>query len=316
MDESQLITAVQLAAKVSASHPDYPDGRIRQELTDALRTVFVEPMKAAGAGYATQQALYSITPTRQYYRVPPRAIVAGLVTVQAMDPGGFVRTLDVLNARDQAELVTTPGEPSGYVDEGDQIRLSPPSSVSGWTLRAWYKIRPSILVPKQTKGRITAVSASPRQLIVNVLPDDYATGSPVAIVTGAVIDVVSPTGSHELHLVSNSVTGIAGTVLDIGGNDDLSRVAVGDYVRVEEQSEWPMLPPEFHRTLADAAAVVILSDMGMADKAAALLAKVKGDVERMAKLMEPRVRDQSKPVIPRYGPLRSYRRHRTPAARL
>ena len=74
-----------------------------------------------------------------------------------------------------------------------------------------------------------------------------------------------------------------------------------------------MLPQEFHRTLADAAATVILSDIGTAQKAAVLAAKVQADISRMTEAMEPRVRDQATPFKYRYGPLRAFRRWSPPA---
>jgi hypothetical protein len=129
------------------------------------------------------------------------------------------------------------------------------------------------------------------------------------------IDVVSPTGNHEAHLISAPIASL-GPPIVVGGTADLSRVRVGDYVRAEDQSDWPMLPPEFHRTLADAASTVILVDMGTPDKAALLADKVRNDVDRMKELLEPRVRNLAKPIIPRFGPIRAYRSRRTPPARL
>ena len=66
---------------------------------------------------------------------------------------------------------------------------------------------------------------------------------------------------------------------------------VGDYVRGEDESDWPGLPHEFHRTLADATAAIILADIGMADRGEKLAAKVKSDLERMRAMIEPRLGD-------------------------
>jgi hypothetical protein len=182
--------------------------------------------------------------------------------------------------------------------------------VSGWHLRQWYKIRPSKIVEKQTDGFIVLVNTSTREITVSGVPVDRVTGGPIDDTT--LIDVIAPNASHELHLVSSPIS-IFGAVITLPAGTDMSRISAGDYVRAEDQSEWPMLPQEFHRTLADAAAVVILSDVGTADKAAALAGKVGNDIERMVNLLEPRVQNLAAPFVPRYGAIRGTRRRSPPA---
>lgn len=314
MNEAQLITAVRIAARISPSHPDYTDARIRLELNDALTTLFLHPIKSAGNGYYQHLRTAAIVSGTDVYRIYKRAVVGGLVTLEAQEPSaGDVRTLFEVDQREQANQAGQPGEPSGYIDHGDQIRLVPSPNVGGWTLRQWYKLRPSKLVDLQTDGEITNVDAANLQVTVNVIPDDQDTAAPIVSGT-TVVDIVSPTGSHELHLVGSAQT-YAGTVITFPAGTDMIRIVVGDYVRAEDQSDWPQLPPEFHRTLSDAAAVVILSGIGTLNKAQGLSSKVQGDIVRMLEMMEPRVRDLATPFRPRYGPIRSFRR-RSPPARL
>jgi len=314
VDEVELTAAVRLAARISDTHPDYPALRIRQELTDALRTVFQEPIKRAGNGYGQQMLSTPIVAGVDVYRIPPRALVAGLVTVEALLPDGVtVRQMVELSQRDLSEMLGTPGDPGGFVDNADFLRLGPSPSASGWTLRQWYKLRASKIVAKQTAGQITSINAASWFFVVNSQPLDAA-GAPIG--NGSAIDVVAPNGSHELHLVSVTTVGFAGNTYNLPVGTDMSMMQVGDFVRAEDESEWPtMLPQEFHRTLADAAAVVILSDIGTPDKAAAIAQKVVNDVARMREMLEPRVRDLAKPFVPRYGPLRANRRW-TPPARI
>jgi len=317
MDEVELTAAVRIAARISDTHPDYSTGRIRQELTDALRTIFQEPIKRAGNGYGQQLLETPLAVGTDVYRIPPRALVAGLVTVEAAEPGGQIRPMVEVTQRDHADLVGSPGEPNGFVDNADFLRLVPSVSVGGWTLRQWYKLRASKIVEKQATnltGKVTAVDPVALTITVAVLPVVLASESTLA--TNDTIDVIAPNGSHELHLVSILAEDVTGLVITVPAGTDLSRIQIGDFVRGEEESEWPtMLPQEFHRTLADAAAVVILSDMGTVDKAMALASKVQSDVERLKEMLEPRVRDLATPFVPRYGVLRAHRRW-TPPARL
>ena len=311
MDDAALILATRLAARIATTHPDYTDDRVRQELTDALRTVFGEPIKSTGNGYGQQLHETPVTSGREVYRIPPRAMVGGLVTVEAQDDAGDVRQMFEVTQRDHAEQIQDPGEPLGFVDNADQLRLVPTPSVSNWILRQWYKLRASLIVQNQTAGEITAVDAAALTVDINAVPFDRITAAVIA--TNDRVDIVAPDGSHELHLVEISIT-LAGFTITFPAGTDMTRIEVGDFVRARDQSEFPtMLPQEFHRTLADAAAVVILTDMGTSQKAAALAQKVQADVERMVEAMEPRVRDLATPFKPRYGPLRAFRRWSPPA---
>lgn len=310
MNDADLIKAVRIAARIPDTHPDYPDDRIRQELTDAMRTVFAEPIKSAGNGYGQQLATELIVAGKEVYRIPPRAFVGGLVTVEAEEPGGTIRTIVERTQRDLAEQID-PGEPHGYVDNADFLRLVPVPNTAGFTLRQWYKVRPSQIVENQAEGRITAVDPVARTVDINAVPKNRITD--VLIATNDLVDIIPPDGSHELHLVSRKIT-LAGLQITFPVGTDMTRLAVGDLVRSEDQCEFAtMLPEEYNRTLADAAATVILSDIGTAAKAAVLANKVVADINRMTEAMEPRVRDQATPFKPRYGPLRAFRRWSPPA---
>lgn len=307
MDDAALIKAVRLAARIADTHPDYTDDRIRQELSDALRTVFAEPIKSAGNGYGQQLLETTIVSGREVYRIPPRSMVGGLVTVEAREPGGEIRQMQETTQREHAEQNQDPGDPYGFVDNADQLRLVPRPSSAGWTLRQWYKLRPSLVVENQSLGVITQITPT---IKINGTPDDQINN--ITLNDGEKVDIIAPDGSHELHLVETPAVYTLDVTFPAG--TDLTRIEVGDLLRAADQSEFPtMLPQEFHRTLADAAAVVILVDMGTTQKAAALASKVQADVSRMVEAMEPRVRDLATPFKPRYGPLRAFRRWSPPA---
>jgi hypothetical protein len=307
VDDAALIKAVRLAARIADTHPDYTDDRIRQELTDALRTVFAEPIKSTGNGYGQQLLETPIISGREVYRIPPRSMVGGLVTVEAIEPGGDIRQMQEVTQREHAEQSQDPGDPLGFVDNADQLRLVPRPEPSGWTLRQWYKLRPSIIVEAQTKGIVTQITPT---IKINLVPDDQINS--IQLNDGEDVDIVAPNGSHELHLVQTPAVYTLDVTFPVG--TDTTRIEVGDLLRAADQAEFPtMLPQEFHRTLADAAATVILSDMGTVQKAAALAAKVQADIARMVEAMEPRVRDLATPFKPRYGVLRAFRRWSPPA---
>ena len=303
MDSTALVTAVRIAGFIPDNSPDYTDSRIRTELVDVLHEIYEKTVVNARQGFWLQQSITDIEADQYYYRIPARAVTGGLEKLQAIDGGGKVRHLVYTDLKTAYQYENQgPGEPRAFVILGDQIQLLPKPSVTGWQLRFTYYIRPSALVATQTAGRVTAVNTTLRTITVNAIPDDQVlTGD---IVSGtSLIDVVHPDGWHELSLVGATQTWATLTIT-VTDDQSMDLIQVGDYVRAAGQTDWPCLPDDFHRSLADAAAVVTLVSTGQMSKAQLLGSKVQSDIERLQDLIQPRVKDSPRILKPTYGFLR------------
>lgn len=303
MNTTELVTATRISGYIPDNSPDYTDQRIRTELTDVLHEVFEKTVVNARQGFWLQQAVQDIQADQYYYRIPPRAVTGGMEKIQVIDGGGKIRHLVYTDLRSayQYENIAS-GEPRAFVILGDQIQLLPKPSVSGWQLRFTYYIRPSTLVATQTAGRVTAVNTSTRVVTVSAIPNNQVTAA--SIVSGTdLIDIVHPDGWHELSLVGATQTW-SGLNITITDDQSMGLIQVGDYVRYQGQTDWPCLPDDFHRSLADAAAVVTLVSTGQMQKAQLLGSKVQSDVERLQDLLCPRVKDSPRILKPQYGRLR------------
>ena len=287
------------------THPDYTDARILIELNDSFTTKFTRTVVESGGQYWQQAAFVTLSTQQSRLRLPARAIKLAKVEIGI----GIVGSLNNTQFEDLFEITEdsasyyehtplTQGQPQWYVQRGDQLELVPPTdSLQTYTLRIKYYIRPSKLVTSQSstlggaavdRGRVTAVSTGLRQITVNALPFDYSLASPAAVTSGQqTIDVVHPDGWHELALVGASQT-LSGLVFTVGGTDALDRVAVGDYVRVASQTDWPPIPDDFHRCLADITAAKILIQESNPDKASGIVSDVNADFERFTSLLTPR----------------------------
>ena len=304
MRSDELVTAAKLAGMIPDSSPDYTTARLLLELTDVQRTVFAKAIVASRGGYWLRQSTTATVAGTTSYRMPPRAVVGGLEKIEILDAGGKYRRLVDAGLRDSGALENLgSGLPMYYVVVGDYVRLLPTPSAAE-TIRWTFYMRPSQLVTEQvsatSRGKITAVTPATPSVTVDVIPYNQTIATPAAIVTGNPVDVVKPNGWHELALFDATAT-ISGLVISFPAGTDVSRCAVGDYVRYQEQSDWPCLPDDFHRTLSDAAAVVYLSITNQMQKAQALGSKVGSDMERFVALMSPRVKDSPKIIRQRYG---------------
>lgn len=260
-----------------AADPEYTDDKLLDEATDRIRSHFGDAIQRSRSNYGLQTVV--VTTTSQEVRVPDRAVMSGLHSVELV--GINVPPLGQIEPH-QTHNFQTSGIPTSFTIEGGSIFLYPaPSSSTQVKLR--YFIRPSRLVAPQTKGVITAVSST--SVTVNVVPDDMLTATP--IVTGSYIDIQRPHGWFDLVSVQQVCT-ISGLTITCNPGS----AQVGDLVRAANQTDLPQIPEDFHRLLADLTAVKVLVEKGMDAKASTLASVIKGDQERFASMLAPRVRTQ------------------------
>lgn len=304
MNAAELIAIVRRNTTTEANHPDYPDSVILQELNDSLTTKFQRTVIDSRSGYWLQSTTVTLTSGQSSVRIPPRAIALSKVEIgNGTTPSSidFRRLPQVQEGH--ADLfegsASSLGTPRVWVSRGDQIALIPAADSSGYTLKIWYFIRPSRLCPQQSdvpyEGYITAVNPVSRTITVGVLPVSYnPDGTTSAIVSGStLIDVVHPNGWHELALVS-AQQAFSGTTFNISGTDDMTKISVGDFVRVADQTDWPPIPVDFHRCLADITSVKILLQQDYPQKAMGFAADVNSDLERFSSLIGDRVKEEAR----------------------
>jgi hypothetical protein len=302
-----MLRMVRMSSFLPDVHEDWSDAQIRRELTQALHTTFGEMVISARTGVWRDDTITTSTASRGLYRIPGRALSGALETVEIADGtggdwGGLVEATPQ-RARELSGPSGTPttGYPTHYLIDGDQVQLLPAPERATYRIRMRYYRRPSRMVDDQTRGLISAVNTTARTLVVNSIPFDQELGTPAAITSGTTrIDVVHPDGWHELAL-TNATQTFASTTITVGGTVDMSKIEVGDYVRAAEQSDWPAIPEEFYRTLADAAAVVILTSGGAGQKGMQIAQKMGADLRRFRKLLTPRVKDAPRPIRPTQG---------------
>jgi hypothetical protein len=317
VNSDELVQLVRVTGQIPRSDPTYTSAQLRTEIQNTLTTLFERPIVNTREGYWLKRYEVTTTGGKSAYRLPHRAIVNMAERVEISTDGQRFFQINKLRPRDASAYDGSEGTPNAYTLRGDVIQLLPTPS-AGIKLRVHYYLRPSILVAPQpgpsgedpvdiqkNRGLVTDIPDA-TTLYVAALPWDMVAGPPLE--TGQRIDVVRPNGSHEVVVVSALCSVDGDNTLTFEDEPvDLSLVEPGDYVRVEDQSEWPPLPQDFHRTLAEATAAVVLISKGYGEKAQLLAAKVKSDMERFEDLLQPRVKDSPAVAVPRYGMLRSRR---------
>lgn len=321
MNSAELIERVRRKVfMTSATHPNFDDLTILQELNDTMTTLFERAIVETRSGYWLQTLDVAVTSGRSNYRLPPRACGFEKLEIGQGAPARFSSLHEVSEAH--AALFERPsnqlGQPSAYVIRGDQIVLLPTPDNSSYTIRIYYYLRPSRLVLPQSvgvggvggtvRGTVTVVTpstgVSADGVTVDTQPFNQELASPVAITFGNSprLDIVHPDGWHELAVVSGLVTSLVGTAIGftagtfgpVGAGG--SEVLLGDFVRSPEQTDWPCIPDDFHVCLADATAVRIMTSLNMSQKASMLASSVSADLTRFQSLIAARVKDEPKTI--------------------
>lgn len=313
MDTTELIEQVRASAFIDANHPVYTTARILKELWNQQNVLFSPILAKARQGYGLRWSLESTVANVPFVRIPPRAIVNSLERADLSVDGTTFGKLGEATPREWPAYETITGIPSRYMKRGDKLFLGPvPGGV--YTARLWYYLRPSKLYTAQALGEVTELGAAeePPNFWVDGLPVKYASVGDVlgtTLTTGDICDVVSSDGLFDVlasDLEIDSLFGAGPTQVSFVGDPDLSQVTAntGCMLRAAQQTEWPALPVDFHGTLADAAAVLVLLGLGKRDKAAALAEKVQGDLGRFQELLTPRVKEDTYAARPAMQVLR------------
>lgn len=317
MNTDELIAALRMTAFIgdAALFPDYDDARLRTELTDALHTAFARAIVASRQGYWLRRDYYDHLAGTPAKRIPARAIAVeqvaiaptstnfGAATAAPSRTSRYTKLEEVseTHAQEYEGVSGAVGEPQKYVIRGDMIWLLP-TQAADTSVRITYYLRPSRLVEPQSDGLITALGAQPESIMVDTLPVDMDTALPIA--DASVIDVVHSDGWHAPFVLNSTIiiwdSGPSGTgpytlLFSTPGNDDMREIRPGeDYVRVANQSEWPPLPDDFHRPLAETAAIKVMQQLNMSQKAGAQKSLTDADVQRFYDLIQPRVKAEAR----------------------
>lgn len=290
--------------------PDWPDARLLNIVTERHQALNGAETVRVAAGFGKQDAFITCVAGQDLYPVPDRAVGSTIISAWIQQPG----------ATNWTPLQSVPTRDAFIYDRGPAVTQVPsrfciqdgffelyPSPSAAFLLRLQFYIRPSAIVTSQSstlvgagdavvRGLITAKGTPPaRTITVNALPFDESLGTPAAITSALqLVDIIHAAGNYTLSMYSQPQT-LSGLVLTLGGTDDMTRVRVGDWVRVADQSDWPLnLPHEFHRMLADRSAMEVLGATGRAEDEAQLGLTVKADLDRYRAEIRPQVKTQPK----------------------
>lgn len=303
----------------AAAWPDWPDSRLLSELSDRHLALQTEEIITAQAGYGLTEFITACVAGTPLYPIPDRAAAGTIVKLELQVPGNTtwfpLTKTDITEAQTYDLGPTKPGQPRYYSIQDGFVELYQTPSAA-FLLKFTFYMRPSQIVTSQSstaggdgvaRGQITAFNKTLRTVNVTLLPVNQITLTP--IVNGLEkIDIIHAASTFSMAMYSQSQTlnfgGGSLYIFTLGGTDDMSRVQLGDWVRVAEQSDWPNnLPVEWHRMLADRAAMEVARSTGRGDLAGQIAPTVQADLERFRVSIRPQAKNAPRviPLVPYYS---------------
>ena len=288
MTADELIQAVRDMANLSASAEDAESADILRAL-NREQSLYLTTVLEKSKGQHKQATLDLTTSASTLrYRIPTRAIAAGIKMLEAVDSAGKRWMLYDYSDSDAARFgrfVTSNGD---FYIEGNELVFyaAPPAG----TLRVTYSRRMSTLVLVASAGTITTISSG--TITISAAPSDFLTAA-------ANYDFVRSTPHFDIMAMDKSATR-SSTTMTFTAADVPTDLAVGDYVCQAGESPVCQAPMELHPLLALRTAYVW--SRAKNDPIAEVL---KGDLkeahDNAATLLEPRI-EQEGPLVNRYAP--------------
>lgn len=218
-----------------------PDGRFSsQEILDfvhfALVTDLFPPLIKSREEFFVVSEDVSVVSGTDVYQIPKRAYGGILRQVSLVDSNGNIRDL---NRVDEGSIERDAvGIPDRFYLRGNDIILHPEPNLSGYSLRVSYWLFPSKIVPLSECARINNINGA--VLTLDSVPSSWTTSNSFDIVKSSA-DFFPVSRDLTASNVSSPTITLSGTVS--------SRVAVGDYLCLAEESPYAYLQRAYYPAL-------------------------------------------------------------------
>ena len=244
-DTTRLVSQV----VIKGALPDgrFTDNEILDLAYDSLLGEILPIVMAARQDYYVVSSDTTVG-TSSTFPVPYRA-QNGVLREVKLVRGTEIIDLDRIKLDDVDSSVT--GLPNSFYLQGNSVVLYPaPASDTGDTLRLFYWVRPSRLVTVAECGVITAIVGN---IVTATTPATWTTTNTFDLVQGRAHFDILGTDLAATSVSSSSIT-LTATVP--------TRLAVGDYICLSQETCLPQLPPEGHIALVQCAVTSALEAMG------------------------------------------------------
>ena len=246
-DTTRLLAQIKLKGAI-------PEGRFTdQEILDVAYDVLISnitPFLVSNReDYYVMSETQAITASQASYSLPSRAIGQSLREVK-MIRGNQVIDLERIDLEEVTSI--SEGQPNQFYIENNELILYPTPQTTADTLKQYFFIRPSKLVPITESARITAIDTGTNTITTTDAPSDWTTADTFDLIQG----------KSGFRILSQDLTASSVATNSITLSGIPSTLVVGDYINLVEETVFPYLPTEAHSLLVHATVAELLESIG------------------------------------------------------
>lgn len=286
---TQFIANVKRRAAIPTSQSTYTNAGI-MALGDAELRSFILPMVMNSHEMYYAYDVDTALNATGIYEIPTRSIGGKIVDV-ALVSGDDRLDVDWITEDSLVRYDQTPSGSPGVCIKRNQMRLIPVDGAGFSSIRQTILIRPGQFVETSACAQITAINTGTNTVT-------FATGTiPATFVTSATFDFIQNKPHFDHLAIDQTATSITTTTMVFSSLS--SRLAVGDWVSLAEESCIVQCPVELQPLLEQSTANTILRAQGDLEKAASGEKELKRMVDGCTNLYTPRIEQEGKKLVNR-----------------
>jgi len=284
-----LVTSIKRRASMPTSQSLFTVADLLALADEEMQTVIFPVIMSIKGDYFVNNSDTTMT-TATSYAIPNDAIGLKLKDAYWLDADGEEHQIPSVNLADVTGEVIRGWLGIGYYLQKNSVILTP-NSKDGDTLRLKYYRRASKMVPNDEGGQITAINTGSGVVDVDNIPTAWA-------ITDT-FDAIDQNPGFETQDSDLTISAITTTQMTF---DDVTNLAVGDWVCMAGETTIPQITPEAHSLLAQSVAVKCLESLGD-PKMLVAQGKFEQIKTNFIDMVAPRADGQVKKIIQRSGTL-------------
>lgn len=289
---SEFLIAVRNKGHIPPSQTPFDDGSLLDLATDELNTALLRQIRTSRENYYLKYVDNALNSTNTY-NIPSRAVGGALVDIHIVN-GTQVYPVSRSETNEQFSTVSSPTGYWSFQVIGNQIVILPIVTVG--VIRLWYLRRPNVMVPVSECSQVTAVDQANGILSFasGTIPSTFTTSSPM--------DSIQDQPHFDWNFIDQTPTAVTTTSVtftslptDVDGS---ALIKPGDWLALAGQTPVPQIPVEFTPLLIQRTVVKYYEIQGYKDKVALAQAKLNDMEKDVFELINPRIGNEPKRIVP------------------
>jgi len=297
-----LIDSIKRRASIPENQSTFQEEDFLAFINEELSLNMVPMIMSLHEDYFLFQQDDALVANQADYPIPSRAVGNKLREIQYVDSNDNVFEMTRIGVGDIPDFqgaFTQNHAYTFYLKNNNVVLIPKPTSSVVGSLRFYYYIRPSELVPESRVGIINDINT-----VTNTITVSNST-FPTNFVLTETYDLYKAGSPHSQLSIDITASAIDSSTKTITFSELPTQLAVGDHVALSCESIIPQVPSDLHVLLAQYVAERILESIGDAQGLAVAKSKTAQMEVRSGTVIDSRVDDAPIKLVNRNGVLRS-----------